>query len=186
MPITTVPTGIFCQPYRLALMVAASSTFQTIVKATTVAEAMRSIHYPDVELYDTQGVLKAESLPPLAVISDEAPLTRTRVGTAGFYNSTTNLILEFQFYIPTATAAEGHQASAAWFMTQTGSILTDMEALARTGTPVSGETHLNLTAYSRIAGPMQFDMGEGILPDPDLNEYSRELWFVNFNMEFMG
>lgn len=182
---TQVPTGIFCQPYRLKLMVAASTTFQGVVKAADTTNALRYVHYPDVDLLDPNtDDIREEKLPPRAIINDETELTRRCLALNDFYTPSGTLLLSFQFYIPADVAAEGHENSAAWFMTKTGGIMADLEVLSRTGTPVSGETHLHIASYSRRGGPFQLAIAEGELPDPDKNEYARELWHVEFSVEF--
>lgn len=180
---TTVPTGIFAQPYFLKLLVAASTTFQSVVSAADATAALEHIQYPDVEEIDGQGNVIHSRFPPRVVINDEVDFRREKFGTA-LWSTRGSLRLMFEFFIPPAVAAEGSENAAAWFMTKVGAIMAEMEALAGTGEPVSGHTHLNMVGYSRIVGPFEVQVTERHLPDPDANEHPQRLWTVIFLVSF--
>jgi len=168
-------TGIFSQPYSLKLLVAASSTFQTVVGAANATAALAYIHFPRAEESDS---------PSWAIVSDEdTPLRREKKGT-GYWADEGSLMLSFDFFVP-GDNDDTVESSEEWFLQQAGDIISDMEALAGEGEPVAGQTHLAVLAFVHRDGPWELDTAEfGELPDLDEESAPSRLWHASFDVEF--
>ena len=177
MPTTISPDGIFRGPYLLRLLVAYSTTFQAVVGAINSTSAALKVYYPFADIDE-------DHLPSRAVVVDEQGSYRRHKNATGSWKSTGTLRLNFDFLIPHAVHVVSWENSSNYMMVKTGAIMKEMEALAGTGEPVSGMTHLNMQSYSRVDGPVQLDMGEMSLPDLDNGEFFQQLWNVEFELEF--
>jgi hypothetical protein len=167
------PTGIFSQEAKLADLVAASTNFQALVGVTTTAAALKRVHYPVAEdLIDSHSV-------PRAVIDGTSENKRAKVGNKSWRvdGMTT---LTFQALVPEHVSDCGFKEEFNWYNNKIGPIISDMETLAGTGEPRTGETHLNVVEIERI--DLYFEpIGETNVEDPTLAQSNRMLMSVEFN-----
>ena len=179
-----LPTGIFKGPYRMKLLIGSSATFRSVVEAADEATARKRIHYPAAKPYDRNEVLRENHLPPIAVVSDEdEPLDYVKGGVNFFHIENPFLTVSFQFPIPPEYADEEEDAES-WFITQVEAIINEMGQNSGQGTPVSGETHLNVVGFRKTSGPFEIDAAEMELPDPEEGETFKQIWHAGFQVSY--
>jgi hypothetical protein len=174
---TVTQTGLFKQPQRLAYLLAASSTWQTLCNASTAAAALNRIYVNSADAENTDypravvGWMDADHFGTRKVARDEWSISGT-------------LSLTIELEVPGEYPKRSSDAHN-WFMNQIGAITSEMEALAGLGEPVSGETHLNVTEFARSEGPWEYADDEIEILDPDNYAQTHVFWIV-FVVAFSG
>ena len=162
MPVAVADIG---NAYMLAVLVANSSTFRTVVGATDITTALAKIYYPWANEDEQEGALE---LPSRAVIVDDSDFgeeihTKTATGT---WKISGSFRLNLDFNIPTAERI-GKANEYAWFNQQCREIFKEMRAIAGWGSSgVGNRSQLNMMNYRREEGPWEIAPGEQELPDP--------------------
>lgn len=173
MPVTQ--TGIFKQPQRLAYLLASSATWKALCGVATDALALPFIHVhaaqqdPAVFPRSVCGWQDADHLGRRKTTRDDWQLSGT-------------LTMSIELSVPSTYAKRSVDAHN-WFMNQVGAIIAEMEVNAGKGEPVTGETHLNVTAFTRIDGPWEYADEEVEVLDPELYSQTHVFWMV-FSVEF--
>lgn len=136
---------------RLKSLIAASSTFQTLVGAGSATDALAHIYVHEAN--DESNAL------PRAIISQPEDFAMDKFGVASFAGRT-GLRMSFEMEIPaTETTAEHRQN---YFMNRVGGIESDMQVLAGQGEDFnhSGETYLNAIGFNIESGPGEYQREE--------------------------
>lgn len=177
---TVTATGLFNQPQRLAYLLAASATWRSLCGA---ASATAALEYIKVDKAD-----RAESERhnyPCAIVGwlDPDHFGVRKVGI-GEWSISGTLTMSLEVEVPAEypkNSADTHN----WFMNQVSAIISEMQALAGAGEPVSGETHLNVTEFARNEGPWEYVDDEVEILDPDNFTQLHVCWIV-FTVAFSG
>lgn len=148
---TVTPAGILTHSYMLSEMLAACSTFQSVVGAATATLAKSRIHYPAAEGED-------EHPWPRAVISQSLNFDTHQTG-AGTWEDRGHLNMSLELIVPTSEASTVMD-SYNWYANKLGAIIGEMKALSGTGEPVAGKTHLYVTRIALIDGPFAEPVSE--------------------------
>jgi hypothetical protein len=169
-------TGLFSTPYRLALMLAECATVQLLLEAGSVAHTLEKITtYSEDEMPLPRVIIHVEN-EQIALKSDSE---------LGYVESQHRSIgAEFQIYIPEdddsiARTSDQHN----YVLAKMGAVLNEMLALAGTGEPIAGTTHLRiydpvLYMPQRIPLDERFDQDE-----IDRGFEARPLWFTMLAVE---
>ena len=174
-------TGIFSQPDRLEYLVASSSTWQEVCGTTSEATAKNFVHtVVDGSHADDYTM----SVYPRAIANwlESDSFSRTRIARTVWGVSGT-MTLAFEIEVPPEYS--DLVDAQTWFMNKIGDIISEMEQNSGLGEPVSGETHLNVTAITRLDGPFPQPNTEIDVQDPDMYEQRHIEWIV-FTVEYMG
>jgi len=169
-------TGILAQPAKLANLLGASSTWQTLCGVSSMAHAARFVHVYMMD--EAKGVDDDTTRWPRAIVSwqDGDTFGSTKVSRDSWMN-TGSLTLSLELLVP-PTYEKGTADAHNWFMNQVGSIVSEMQAAAGTGEPISGETHLNATEIQRQDGPWHVHDDEMEILDPDNFQTNHVMWIV--------
>ncbi len=163
----------------LRVLVASSSTFQTLTGSATVAAAKMRVagHEALDDEYDGEIVTQY----PRAIVSDGGVIQRERQGT-GCWGGNGSLFLLFQITTPTDKVSSLSQRE--WFVDKASSIMREMEVIADSRAAPSGysTSHLYIHRYRRTAGPnavpaVDREHEESNTPQPPL-------WEMEFEVEF--
>jgi hypothetical protein len=147
--------------YKLRRLIAASTTFQTVVGAANATAALDSIYI--LEATDKDD----EDPRPRAIVRFGNEFNVRQVGTRAWAASgTVGVCFEFD---PDDTAAT-KAANLLVFAELVGEIINECRALAGTGNDGDGETYLNAVEWSAASGPPdycapQHENGESYLID---------------------
>jgi len=173
--------------YLVAKMVAASSTFQSVVGAASETEAFNSIHYPYIDL-DDQGEIVCPLEPPRAILSDELGEDEYLDGAIHTWSRRETFWLSFDFAIPKEYRIEGNvKNSWAWFRLKIQAIVKEMRLAGKTAsgvTPTGGQpiSYPALRAMRRVEGPYQLSTSERMTDHPD-DGPPPEVWHIAFAVE---
>lgn len=137
----------------LANLVAASTTFRTVVGAANATAALTSIHYPQVDESATW---------PRAVITTGENYTSRKAGV-GSWRRSGGLVLTLEFEVPADQV--GVKAELLWFVTRVDAIIAEMETLAGTGI-VGSASHLNAVEFA--ARVVAWPEDRAYTPPPDV------------------
>ena len=182
MPVAVADHG---NAYMLAVLVANSSTFRSVVSKATVIKALTKIYYP---WHDESG--DNPELPSRAVIVDDSDFgdeNHRKVAT-GVWKISGSYRLNFDFNIP-ATERTGRANEFAWFHKQTNNIMKEMRSIAGWGNSgvTSGDgnplAHFNMMNYQRQEGPWEIDPSEDMLPDPQTGELL-PFWHMGYDISY--
>ena len=155
--------------YLLALLVASSSTFQTLVGAADAAAALNSVYYPWADDDDTY---------PRAVVH-YMQRSRVRVGppVGQRFKATDNYLVAFEFEIPDAEAGSTKDQWS-WFNKKTDDIWGEMEILAGTGSSgVNNLAHFNMVQHEELS-MFRMPAEERAHTDPETGK-PKPLWIQN-------
>ena len=174
------------QGYLFRYLVAASATFQSLTRSADEVESLERVHYPWIREEDEDcggGVLQRHE-PPYAVISDE--LSNNRVETMGVANwqGKASLLLSLFLFVPDEVSRFGDMSSRFWMDEHCGLIRQEMLALARTGEPHPGVTHINLVACEVQEPPFQVPQSEFTVGDLRQTGPLPDLWALTYACEF--
>ena len=168
--------------YILALQVAASTTFQTVVGEANQTDAMDHIHYPVVD-FDETGAIVVDLEPPRAIIVDELGDEEYVTNGIGKWDLNQSWWLSFDFVVPTDHTSEGGtQNEWAWFQLQIKTILSDMLQLGKTGNPVGSKTYMELSSLRRLQGPYRLDPAEYGRPADPAAGKPDVIWHVAYEV----
>lgn len=171
-------TGIYKQLELLRLLLAASTTFQGLINAADADEAKKWIYLFGVEE-------DAETPWTRAIIAEQSDRSRKRVGT-GLRAASGAIEWELNLEVPGDVQADTIGEELLWVENTLGAIVAEMEALAGTGEPVAGHTHLDVEEMRVIDGPWKEPPVENELPDLDDGERFARRWWVRLETEWKG
>jgi len=178
---TVVAVGDHGNAYILAMQIAASSNFQSVVTEVTQAAAMDHIHYPFVD-FDESGAILADLAPPRAIVCDELGDEEFVTDGIGKWNLLESWWVSFDFNIPAAYLLNDTLNEWAWFTLQVKNIINDVLALGKTGNPVGSKTYMQISTFRRIEGPYRIDPVErGNLDNPASTQPS-VIWHVAYEV----
>jgi len=162
---------------RLARLVAASTTFQTLVGAGSAALALPSVYYPSGEDDGTETL-------PRAIITQTSELSITALGIKNFSRAgQLNLTIELE--VP-ASDDNSEKEKYIYAMNRFGDIANDIATKARLDDPDnSGETFLNVISVTVEDGPYEeareeseHESAAAAVPQP--------VWWIVFLVEWAG
>ncbi len=164
---------------RLAKLVAASPTFQALVGATGLAQALERVHFPAAD--------EATACWPRAVITPSSDWRKKRNGV-GTFSGSGGLYLTFDLLVPDGEEATTDKLQLEYVLTQLDAVTDEMLALARTDTGIVGDTqsHLNLNELELVDGPWQDAPDERPPPDSEAGEVARPRWWMQFLARWMA
>lgn len=149
--------------HALRALVAASTTFQSVVGAANATEALSHVHLGEADDRENETFPGTLIHPrPRAIIAQQSfSLTQTGERIEQF-----GLVLSFEFPPPSSVVGVGRGVNitdeTTWFDNQWGAIVNEMA----TATYLGSATYFSLTSMEVIDGPMNND------PDQDpVNEY---------------
>lgn len=185
MPTTIAPAGLFRQSYRLSLLVAQSTTFQSVVGAANATLALDHIFYPFADL---ESAVSAErQLPPRAtIVEEDSPWGRQRKATdRGTWKSSGVLNLNFDFVIPEDVEVLGYRNSFNWMNNKVGEIMLQMEALSGSGQmDADGLDYFYIVGYTKT-GPYELDTGKMEIEDiDDVTKKIKKIWSFPLAIEW--
>lgn len=173
-------TGIFKQPSMLAILLANSSTWQSLCGASSADDARRFISIDQLDLTTEDSVPRYPHA--IAGWQDSDAFGREKQGNL-YWVTTGTMTLMIELEVP-PDYKKGSEDSHNWFMNQVANIVNEMENLAGQGEPITGETHLNATAFNRTDGPWRVNDDEMEILDPDNYVPKHVMWIV-FTVEYV-
>lgn len=170
--------------YLLAHAFAKSSTFQSVTDTKTVDDALKRVHYPDVEFIKelVNGVetvvMLCDLLPPRIVIADElGDMELTDGGIHSFRTPSTTFFVSFDFIVPEEFACEGKRNAWAWFHTKPEACIKDARNLGKGGDVAGlGVAYPTIDTARRIEGPYRMPVGERENTDLPITGAPPEIW----------
>jgi hypothetical protein len=188
----SAPTSIMWQAYLLELLLAESATWQSIVGAYTAAQARDRIWYPWAIPTDEEGTLSISTVPPRAIISDDADVAQWRryAKASGVHiNEDGTLNLSLEIPIPSNVYGSGIKETGYWFADQVGKIVDEILAQAGRGEATEagvglGCTHLNVTSIQKTDGPFEVDPAEFSMEWMRDSEVPQHVWSVSFQVTY--
>lgn len=139
-------TGIMSQWWLAKLLIANSSTFQTLVTAQNLTEALDR-----VALFRVKESEFPLSRARLRGPGAGAEWSRERVGV-GTWN--TECVIPIIFDLEVTAPEDTVEDQACWWMTQVGAIVKDMENAVNARAQINGEDPLAVEGFALVEGPV--------------------------------